>query len=136
MAGETDVFKALSDNTRLRVLNLFLAANGSLCVCEIVDALKLPQYNISKQLTVLRQAGIVEVEKRGLWGYYHLRGDQSANQTLFTFLKSYLDDETFKNDRRNLEARLLLRKDGKCVVGLLPQRQLLKRIKEKSNPPA
>lgn len=133
MAGEIEIFKALSDNTRLRVLNLFLAAKDSLCVCEIVDALKLPQYNISKQLTVLKQAGIVEVEKKGLWGYYRLKGDQSANQALFAFLKNYLDDETFRNDERNLETRLLLREEGKCVVGLVPERELLRRIKEKSN---
>ena len=133
MAGEIEVFKALSDNTRLRVLNLFLAANDALCVCEIVDALKLPQYNISKQLTVLKQAGIVEVEKKGLWGYYRLKGDQSANQALFAFLKNYLDDETFRNDKRNLEARLLLREEGKCVVGLIPAQEPLERIKEKSN---
>jgi ArsR family transcriptional regulator len=132
MAGEIEVFKALSDNTRLRVLNLFLAAKDSLCVCEIVDALKLPQYNISKQLTVLKQAGIVEVEKKGLWGYYRLKGDQSANQTLFAFLKNYLDDEIFRNDKRNLEARLLLREEGKCVVGLIPEKELLERIKEKT----
>lgn len=133
MAGKTDVFNALSDNTRLRVLNLFLATNGSLCVCEIVDALKLPQYNVSKQLTVLKQAGIVEVEKKGLWGYYRLLTAEPTNRNLFTFLKSYLDDQTFRNDKRNLEARLLLREEGKCVVGLVPERELLKRIKEKSN---
>lgn len=133
MAGETDVFKALSDNTRLRVLNLFLVTEGSLCVCEIVDALKLPQYNVSKQLTVLKQAGIVEVEKKGLWGYYGLLTAEPTKRALFTFLKSYLDDETFKNDKRNLEARLLLREEGKCVVGLVSERELLKRIKEKSN---
>lgn len=133
MVGETDVFKALSDNTRLRVLNLFLATEGSLCVCEIVDALKLPQYKVSKQLTVLKQAGIVEVEKKGLWGYYRLLTAATTNRDLFTFLKSYLDNETFRNDKRNLEARLLLREKGKCVVGLLPERELLKRIKEKSD---
>jgi ArsR family transcriptional regulator len=133
MASETEIFKALADSTRLRVLNLFLATKGSLCVCEIVDALKIPQYSVSKQLTLLKNAGIVQVEKKGLWGYYRLLTDESTNRVLFNFLKDYLHDETFKNDSRNLEARLLLREDGKCVIGLVPEQELLKRIKEKSD---
>lgn len=132
MIQESEVFKALADETRLRVLNLFLLSKDPLCVCEIVDALKIPQYNVSKHLTLLKHAGLVDVEKEGLWGYYHLRHDEPKNRALFTFLKSYLTAETFETDRRNLEVRLLLREEGKCVVGFVPERELLKLIKERT----
>jgi ArsR family transcriptional regulator len=132
MASNSEIFKALADETRLRVLNLFLVSKGSLCVCEIVDALELPQYNISKHLTVLRYADLVDVEKEGLWGYYHLKTDESKNRELFTFLKNYLTGETFETDRRNLETRLKLREEGKCVVGNVPEQKSGKQIKKKA----
>lgn len=132
MTQDSELFKALSDETRLRVLNLFLQSNESLCVCELVDALKIPQYNVSKHLTVLRHANLVEVEKEGLWGYYRLRKDDTKNRQLFNFLKNFLSGETFEADKRNLEIRLLLREEGKCVVGFVSERELLRLIKEKS----
>jgi DNA-binding transcriptional ArsR family regulator len=132
MIQHTNVFKALADETRLRVLNLFLVSEEPLCVCEIVDALKIPQYNVSKHLTLLRHAGLVDVEKKGLWGYYHLKSDEPKNVPLFTFLKTFLTVETFEADKRNLEARLLLREEGKCVIGFVPERELLKLIKERT----
>ncbi|MEX1275389.1 MAG: metalloregulator ArsR/SmtB family transcription factor, partial [Bacteroidota bacterium] len=107
MIQEGEVFKALADETRLRVLNLFLLSEQPLCVCEIVDALKVPQYNISKHLTLLKHAGLVDVEKEGLWGYYRLKKDEPKNRAILAFLKDYLTGETFETDRRNLEVRLL-----------------------------
>jgi DNA-binding transcriptional ArsR family regulator len=132
MASNSEIFKALADDTRLRVLNLFLVTKGSLCVCEIVDALELPQYNISKHLTVLRYVGLVDVEKEGLWGYYHLKNDEPKNRELFTFLKNYLTGKTFDTDRCNLEVRLKLREEGKCVVGTVPEQKSGKQIKKKA----
>jgi DNA-binding transcriptional ArsR family regulator len=129
---ESEVFKALADETRLRVLNLFLLSEEPLCVCEIVDALKIPQYNVSKHLTLLKHAGLVDVEKEGLWGYYHLKQDEPKNCELFGFLKGYLTGDTFVTDGRNLEVRLLLREEGKCVVGFVPEAELLKLIKERT----
>ena len=132
MIPESEIFKALADGTRLRVLNLILVSKGPICVCEIVDALKLPQYGISKHLTLLKHAGIVEVEKTGLWGYYHLKTDAPGNKILFAFLRNYLTGDTFQEDKRNLALRLILREEGKCVVGFVSQRELSKRINEKT----
>jgi DNA-binding transcriptional ArsR family regulator len=132
MMQESEVFKALADETRLRVLNLFLLSEKPLCVCEIVDALKVPQYNVSKHLTLLKHAGLVDVEKEGLWGYYHLKNDEPKNRPLFAFLKDSLTGQAFETDRRNLEVRLLFREEGKCVVGFVPEEELLKLIKERT----
>ncbi len=64
------VFRALSDRTRLRILNLLQA--GELCVCDLVDVLDVPQPTASRHLAYLRKAGLVLARKEGLWHYYRL----------------------------------------------------------------
>ncbi len=62
---------ALADPTRLRIVNL-LARHEALCVCEIEAAFDLGQPTISHHLRILRDAGIVKVERHGTWAYYSL----------------------------------------------------------------
>ena len=64
------VFKALADPTRVRIVGLLVG--GAICVCHIHDTLKIPQSKASRHLAYLRRAGLVETEKRGLWVYYRL----------------------------------------------------------------
>ena len=64
------LMKALSDETRLRIVALL--AGGELCVCHIAAALELSQPNASQHLTVLKNAGVVEGERRGNWIHYRL----------------------------------------------------------------
>jgi len=64
-------YKALSEPVRLRILNLLLA-EGELCVCDIVEALELPQSTISRHLAILRQAGWIEARRQGVWMYYRM----------------------------------------------------------------
>lgn len=70
------MFRAFSDRTRLRILNLLL--RGELCVCDIVNTLKVPQPTASRHLAYLRKAGLVQVRRDGLWMYYKLAAPQSA----------------------------------------------------------
>ncbi len=69
--SETDFFKQLSDETRLRCLMLMLT-EGELCVCELIHALGLSQPKVSRHLAHLRQAGIVQDRREGQWIYYRL----------------------------------------------------------------
>ncbi len=64
------VFRAFSDRTRLRILNLL--RDGELCVCDIVRVLDLPQPKISRHLAYLRKAKLVLARKEGLWMHYQL----------------------------------------------------------------
>jgi ArsR family transcriptional regulator, arsenate/arsenite/antimonite-responsive transcriptional repressor len=64
------MFRAFSDRTRLRILNLLRP--GELCVCDIVAVLDLPQPKISRHLAYLRRAGLVVGRKNGLWMHYTL----------------------------------------------------------------
>lgn len=66
------MLKALSDETRLKILDLVAGAGEDLCACEIETFFDLSQPTISHHLRILREAGIVEAEKRGPWVYYRL----------------------------------------------------------------
>jgi ArsR family transcriptional regulator len=67
----TRLFKALADENRLRIVALL--SRGELCVCHLQEALQLPQPNVSRQLAILRSAGVVEDRRAGSWVYYGLR---------------------------------------------------------------
>ncbi|MFC0037323.1 ArsR/SmtB family transcription factor [Actinomadura rayongensis] len=65
------VFKALSDPVRLRLLNLIAShEGGEACVCDLTGPFDLTAPTISHHLKVLRQAGLIEGERRGTWVYY------------------------------------------------------------------
>jgi len=132
MEKTIEKFKVLSDETRLRVFNLFIKSGKNLCVCELMDALQLPQYSISKALTVLRSADFFTTEKEGTWVYYTLTKDDPLNINLFNFLKNYLSNEIFLEDESRLNNRLKLREKDRCVIGIIPEEDLFKLIKEKT----
>jgi ArsR family transcriptional regulator len=71
MKQETTIFRALSDQTRLR-LAIILAIKGETCVCMLAAALGEKDYNISRHLGTLKAAGLVDVRREGLWMYYRL----------------------------------------------------------------
>jgi ArsR family transcriptional regulator len=128
---KAEILKILGDQTRLRVMYLLTASKRSLCVCEIVDALKLPQYQVSKSLVLLRRAGLVDVDRNGTWGYYHPKLDDKDNEKLFDFIRSFCSGEPFDADLENLEKRLALREGGKCVVGFVSENELIKLMRKK-----
>ncbi len=72
-AGLAQVFKALGDPVRLRLVSLIGAhQGGEVCVCDLAAAFDLTQPTISHHLKVLREAGIIDSERRGTWVYYWL----------------------------------------------------------------
>jgi len=64
------LFKALADQTRLRILGLLLT--GEVCVCDIHESLKIPQSKASRHLAYLRRSGLVDTRRDGLWIHYRL----------------------------------------------------------------
>src|SRR5215210_6335618 len=64
-------FKALSDPTRVAIINCLSAAD-EVCVCNLTETFELSQPTISHHLKVLREAGLVESSRRGTWAYYRL----------------------------------------------------------------
>jgi ArsR family transcriptional regulator, arsenate/arsenite/antimonite-responsive transcriptional repressor len=69
-ASLAERLKAVADPTRLRLLDMLAQQDGPLCVCDITPHFEQNQPTISHHLKLLRDAGLVETEKRGIWAYY------------------------------------------------------------------
>ena len=69
-----EAFKALADPTRVALINRLSSAE-TVCVCDLTSAFELSQPTISHHLRILRDAGLVEAERRGTWAYYRLVPD-------------------------------------------------------------
>ncbi|TMK74762.1 MAG: helix-turn-helix transcriptional regulator, partial [Actinobacteria bacterium] len=67
--------KALGDPIRLQLVDVLRKHAGKVCVCELVPLFELSQPTVSHHLKVLREAGIVGSERRGLWAYYYVNRD-------------------------------------------------------------
>ncbi|MDR3230366.1 MAG: metalloregulator ArsR/SmtB family transcription factor [Synergistaceae bacterium] len=74
MENLIELFKSLSDETRLRILNLLY--ERELCVCHIMAVLDIPQSNASRHLSRLKHAGLVRGRREAQWMYYSLAGDR------------------------------------------------------------
>ena len=96
------VFKALADATRLRILNLLL--HGELCVCDIQFVLESPQPNVSRHLTYLKNAGLVQDRREGPRIYYSLmQGTTGIPKDIFPFLlRLFRQPRILKGDLRKL----------------------------------
>ena len=69
------IAKALGDPIRLQLVDVLRKHAGKVCVCELVPLFELSQPTISHHLKVLREAGLVDSERRGLWAYYYVTPD-------------------------------------------------------------
>jgi ArsR family transcriptional regulator len=131
MSDPVEIFKALGDETRLRLVNLFLQTDEDLCVCEMVDALALPQYQISKHLTILKNAGLLQASRKGTWVYYRLDREAPFWRDLGKMLSRHLNTPAFVADTAKVKQRLSLREAGRCVVGFVAAAQITKTLRQK-----
>jgi ArsR family transcriptional regulator, arsenate/arsenite/antimonite-responsive transcriptional repressor len=99
----TKAFKALGDETRIRLLKLL--EQRELCVCEIMQALNMTQSRVSRNLGILKNAGFVKDRRDGLWVHYSLNFDDAplhVQQLLKTLKVSSNDDKTVIKDLAEL----------------------------------
>lgn len=68
----SEIFQALADPTRIRIVRLLAETREEACLCELVDSILEPQYKLSRHVKVLRQAGLLTAEKEGRWVYHRL----------------------------------------------------------------
>lgn len=97
------LFAALSDRTRLRLLNLM---DGSeVCVCYFVEILGQSQPKISRHLAYLRRAGVVEARREGKWMHYRIAepADRGAARILRETMAVLMEDRQMQADRKRLE---------------------------------
>jgi len=96
------ILRALGDETRLRIIAWL--SHGELCVCHLEKALELSQPNVSRQLGVLRAAGIVESRRDGTWVYYALvaQAHPASAATLASLVKAFKEEGALRAEHLKL----------------------------------
>lgn len=108
------VFKALTDETRLKIIKLL--EQGELCVCDIVAALDMQQSKVSFHLGVLKEAGLIQDRKQGRWTHYRIHdGDVFRRMLVLTTLEK-VAESSVSEDRKRLAAFRKGRGAGLAVI--------------------
>lgn len=107
------VFKALSDETRLRTLKLL--EDRELCVCEIVAGLDMVQPKVSFHLKILKDAGLIRDRRQGKWIHYSIHDSDMFKRFLIHSVLEKISSESAEEDQRRLNE---FRKDknGLCCA--------------------
>jgi ArsR family transcriptional regulator, arsenate/arsenite/antimonite-responsive transcriptional repressor len=108
------IFKALSDETRLRIIKLL--EQGELCVCDITAALDMVQPKVSFHLSALKEAGLIKDRKQGKWIHYSLNEKDLFRRMLILSACERMQDNTISGDRKRLDAFLGKKEQGGKIV--------------------
>ncbi|MDZ7580825.1 MAG: metalloregulator ArsR/SmtB family transcription factor [Deltaproteobacteria bacterium] len=109
------VTKALADETRVRLLAALL--DGELCVCQLIELIGLAPSTVSKHLSTLRSARLIEGRKNGRWIYYRLAGTHAppaARTALDWLLEALKSSSLILEDRQRLAQMKKTQPEGLC----------------------
>lgn len=93
-------FKALSEETRLRIIKLL--EGGELCVCDLVAALDMSQPKVSFHLNVMKEAGLIKDRKQGKWTHYRIDPDDMFRRMLVLSVTEKIDKKFTAGDLSRL----------------------------------
>ena len=113
------IFKALSDETRLRIIKLL--EEGELCVCDITSALDMVQPKVSFHLSALKEAGLIKDRKQGKWTHYSLNEKDLFRRMLILSACERMQDKAVTGDRKRLDSFLGTKEHSGKVVSLKPK---------------
>ncbi|ADW17446.1 transcriptional regulator, ArsR family [Desulfobulbus propionicus DSM 2032] len=111
----TELFKSLSDETRLRLL-ILLQGGSEYCVCDLMNALDMPQSTVSRHLAYLKRNGWLQDRRGGVWMYYSLKKDMDAflQAQLVLLINQLANNPVYRADKRRLEAYLQAKNPNSC----------------------
>jgi ArsR family transcriptional regulator len=107
-----NTFKALSDETRLKLLKIL--EKGEICVCDLVSVLDMSQPKISFHLNVLKEAGIIRDRKQGKWVHYSINGSDIFRRFLVLSVMEKIPDEAIKGYLSRLVKVQNMKNKNKC----------------------
>ncbi|NLH01679.1 MAG: winged helix-turn-helix transcriptional regulator [Clostridiales bacterium] len=106
-----EIFKALAEESRLRILALL--TQGEMCVCEIEECLNMTQSNASRHLAALKQCGILDSSKQAQWSYYKISEKfKEENKKLWLYLEEKLKESP--DYKKDAEEYLICRNKNLC----------------------
>lgn len=114
METMAEIFKGISEPTRLRILGLLNM--GELCVCDLMAVLDMPQSTVSRHLAYLKKTGWILSRRKGKWIYYRWSDrPDTMQQDIFDLLSDrFAGNEQFVTDRNALAIRLREKKSRDC----------------------
>lgn len=111
-----EVLQALCDKTRLRILRLLVSyPKEEACLCEFADSIQEPEYNVSRHLKILRQAGLLSAMKEGRWVYHRLVFEQEVEPFYELVSKIADSEQVFRDDAKRFRAEIKKRTTARCV---------------------
>ncbi len=108
-----EIFKALSDMNRLRILAA-LSQHDELCACQITEVLSVSGATASRHLSVLHHAGLLSNRKEGRWVYFRLTLSDNLLPTFQWLDKSFAESELIQADIQTLEKIIKLPREDLC----------------------
>ena len=122
-----NIFKALSEETRLRILKLL--EQGELCVCDIVAALDIVQPKVSFHLNALKEAGFLKDRKQGRWTHYRIDDSDFFRRFLLMSVLERIPKEALAEYRERLDAFMQGKASRDNVVPLPDKKRCTGRCK-------
>lgn len=109
------IYKALADETRLRILVLLLE-QGELCICDLMNALDMPQSTVSRHVAYMKNTGWLNDRRGGVWMYYSIKpGLDSFMTALAALTREHLTSvAVVGGDRQRLAAYLKIKNETSC----------------------
>ncbi len=112
-----ELFQALADPYRIRVVRLMLEAKGELCLCELSESLDEPEYKLSRHIKILKGAGFLKSVRDGKWIYHSLVKNENYLKAILKAVAIFPDSEgQTKSDVARFNKRALRRSNGRCTV--------------------
>lgn len=110
-----ELFQALSDPYRTRIIRLMLESKSELCLCELSEALGEPEYKLSRHVKILKSCGLISSVRDGKWIYHSLVQNEKYLKFIHKAASIFPDSEgQLKKDLLRFKKRLNLRESGRC----------------------
>ncbi len=112
-----ELFQALADSHRVRIVKLLLLTKDELCLCELSEALDEPEYKLSRHVKILKSAGLLKSVRDGKWIYHSLVANENYLKAIFKGVGLFPDSEkTSETDYARFRKRAMKRKNGRCSL--------------------
>lgn len=110
-----ELFQALSDPYRIRIVRLMLDSESELCLCELSEALDEPEYKLSRHIKILKSSGLISSVRDGKWIYHSLVKDEKYLKFIYKAIGVFPDSANqLARDLLRFNKRILTRESGRC----------------------
>ena len=115
MQTTVEIFKSLADETRVRLL-ILLQGGNEYCVCDLMQALDMPQSTVSRHLAYLKRNGWLQDRRGGIWMYYSLKKEMDGflQAQLILLINQLAENSVCRADKQRLETYLQSKDTSTC----------------------